>query len=102
MSLTYLEPMPKRCPTCPFRRRGFTEVRELLTERALCSRTPICHSTGDSDVVPKSKKLCVENRACRGARDLQLKMFRATGVLSEETDECWKAKVDEINAGKKP
>lgn len=94
-----LIPMKKMCPTCPFRKEGYTEVQDLLVERALNEATPICHSTGKSDVVPARKKLFKGDRACRGARDLQLKIFCAFGVIEAPTDEAWRKAMDEI---KKP
>jgi hypothetical protein len=92
--------MNRQCATCPFRSdgKGYTEVANLLMDRALSEATPICHSTGDSDVTPKSKKVSRKNLACRGARDLQLKYFCAMGVLKEPTDEAWEKKWKEISA----
>lgn len=89
-----LKPMPKMCPTCPFRRNGYTSVRSLLESRALMKGTPICHSTGDSDLT--EKKIYKEDRACRGARNLQLKYFTSIGFIHEATDEAWEAKVKEL------
>lgn len=91
-----LVPMKKMCPTCPFRKEGYTTVQDLLVERALNDETPICHSTGTSDITPADKKLFKESRACRGARDLQLKIFCAFGFLDEPTDEAWARKFKEL------
>jgi len=96
--MTYLEPMKEMCPTCPFRKQGYTSVQPLLVWRAMMEGTPVCHSTGDSDVTPPERKIHKEDRACRGARNLQIVVMHTKGLLKEPTDECWKAKVDEMNA----
>lgn len=92
-----IESMPVRksnCKTCPFLYSGWTELRPLLTERALQS-TPICHSTGRALVRHKDERL--KSHACRGARDLQLAFFHQIGFLDEPTDEAWNNKIQEIN-----
>jgi hypothetical protein len=33
---------------------------------------------------------------CRGARDLQLQMFAATGFIDEPTDAAWERKCKEL------
>lgn len=99
MSIPYLVPMEKHCPTCPFIHKDFDCIRWLLLFRA-GEGTPICHSTGDSDVVPPEKKIHAEPHACRGARNFQIQWMHSIGFLAEPTDACWKAKLDEINAAK--
>lgn len=88
--------MQRQCPTCPFREdgRGYTEVRGLLMQRALNEATPICHSTGDSGVV--EREIHKEPHACRGARDLQLAFFAATGFIEAPADAAWAKKVKEM------
>jgi hypothetical protein len=81
--------MRAKCASCPFRKEGYTEVAELLVSRALTEATPICHSTGDSTIVPVSKKITRKNLACRGARDVQLRYFASLGFISEATDKAW-------------
>lgn len=90
--------MKVQCATCPFRSdgKGYTEVANLLSDRALSTATPICHSTGSSDVTSKSKKVSKLNLACRGARDLQLKYFAAMGFIEAPTDEAWDKKKREM------
>lgn len=90
--------MKAKCATCPFRSdgKGYTEVADLLSNRALKTATPICHSTGSSNVTPKSKKVSKLNLACRGARDLQLQYFAAIGFIEEPTDEAWRKKAKEM------
>ncbi len=86
--------MRTKCATCPFRTdgKGYTEVAGLLLQRALSEATPICHSTGTSNVTPKDKKLTQKNLACRGARDIQLNYFAEIGYLPAATDEAWNKK----------
>lgn len=88
--------MEKMCASCPFREHGLTEVRGLLVKRSLTEGSPICHSTGDSDVVPPSKKLSQEDRLCRGARNFQLIILHDCGFLTAATDEAWEAKRQEL------
>lgn len=88
--------MERMCPTCPFCAKGLAAVRPLLMERALGEATPICHSTGDSDVVPPDKKLFQEERLCRGARKFQIEVFYRLGFIAAPTDEAWNAKRREL------
>jgi len=91
-----MNPLPvmrAMCATCPFRDGGLP-VRDLLERRALTEGTPICHSTGDSEVT--KKKIFKTAHACRGARDLQLQLFAAIGFIEAATDEAWAKKVAEI------
>jgi hypothetical protein len=91
-----LVPMETMCPTCPFRPEGYTEVRSLLVERATSEATPICHSTGDTEIVPPEDRLDANPRACRGARNLQLQRFAKMGFITAPTDEAWFAKCKEM------
>lgn len=86
--------MKAKCATCPFRSdgNGYREVANLLSDRALNEATPICHSTGSSDVTPRNKKVSKLNLACRGARDIQLQLFAAIGFIEAPTDEAWEKK----------
>jgi hypothetical protein len=88
--------MERNCKTCPFLARGYVEVRGLLELRALGIGTPICHSTGPDAI---TKRVVKEPRACRGARDLQLKVFHGLGVIDAPTDEAWDRKVKEMGLG---
>jgi len=86
-------PRKTQCATCPFRKQGWTEVQPLLVQRATSEASPICHSTGPD----RLKGSCKKPFICRGARDLQLKLFVTLGYLKEPTDEAWAAKLEEIN-----
>jgi hypothetical protein len=96
---TPLPVMKKQCPTCPFREdgNGYTQVRGLLVSRAIdidTAGSPECHSTGESDVT--HKKIHKAPHVCRGARDLQLKLFAAIGFIEEATDAAWFKKAREM------
>jgi len=93
-----LEPMAQMCPTCPFRKNGYTQVRDLLQHRALNEATPICHSTGPDAIVPRKQLLFKKPMACRGARNLQLELWAALRLIAVPTDEAWRAKVREYQA----
>lgn len=86
--------MRAQCATCPYRTdgKGYIEIQGLLSMRALTTATPICHSTGTSNVTSKDKKVTHRNLACRGARDLQLAYFKFIGFLDEATDHAWNEK----------
>jgi len=86
--------MTKMCPTCPFRTNGWTDVRDLLIQRLLNEGTPVCHSTGPR---PLSKRIHRKQHACRGARNMQLELFYALGVLPEPTDAAWSHKANQLN-----
>lgn len=100
MSRGPLEPMRAMCATCPFREgSAYAFLRNDLARSALTEGTRICHSTGPRNAVvarPKGKA-----RACRGARDLQLRYFAATGFLPEPTDKAWADKLAEIKGGRR-
>ncbi len=86
--------MPRSCTTCPFRPES--EYRYLiadLTVSALSVGSRICHSTGTNAIGGRTRK---PNRLCRGARNAQLEVFAALGVISEATDEAWQAKCEEM------
>lgn len=79
--------MTQMCATCPFREGSeYAYLRDRLTQSALTEATRICHSTGNNPVI---KRRNVPPQICRGARDLQLELFTALGILDEPTDEAW-------------
>lgn len=89
-----LEPNKKCCTTCPFLKGGWNMLAPFLTERALTEATPICHSTGP--LALKKPAISEEPRACRGARDIQLRYFTSCGFISEPTDKAWAEKCKEL------
>jgi hypothetical protein len=91
-----LAAFPDKCPSCPFRKKGWKHVRPLLEHRALNQGTPICHSTGPGALAKGDKLRSPKPHACRGARDLQIKMFMEVGFLKEGTDEEWAQKCKEM------
>jgi hypothetical protein len=93
-----MKPRRAMCATCPFRADGYTEYGELLTKRAIgqdesTQGMPVCHSTGISPFTGKAQG---PELGCRGARDIQLKLFTAYGLLPEPTDAAWTAKCAEM------
>jgi hypothetical protein len=82
--------MPSMCATCPFRPGSpHAALQNHLAESALNEASRICHSTGQSVFYGRTGK---KPRLCRGARDLQLKVFAAIGVIESATDEAWAKK----------
>jgi hypothetical protein len=84
--------MKKQCPTCPFRDtldEDCLEVRKNVVNRILHEASQICHHPA-----LKGKK---QTHLCRGARDIQLRYFKAIGFLDAATDAAWAAKVQELN-----
>lgn len=94
-------PMPVRasmCATCPFREgqeEKYAMVQGVLIERVLTQASHICHQTGANNAF--NKRTGKQQTLCRGARDLQLKCFAATGFIDSATDEAWNAKCREMN-----
>lgn len=83
------------CATCPWREGSpYAHLTPYLTKSALTESNRVCHSTGNESVLdPPTGK---PERVCRGARDVQLAMFHASGFLKEPTDEAWRAKIEEM------
>lgn len=89
------------CATCPFRKGS--ELAHLvahLTQRAISEESRICHSTGSGNAV--NHRTGKPPMVCRGARNVQLQVWHALGLLEAPTDEAWTAKVNEINRKKYP
>jgi hypothetical protein len=87
------------CATCPWREGSpYAYIAATLQESALSEASRICHSTGSNNAI--NRRTGKRPALCRGARDVQLKMFVAMGFLSEPTDAAWDAKCKEI--GVKP
>lgn len=74
--------MPVRCKSCPFNKGGCQEVRETVMARIMTMASQTCHSTGAAHGRP-------DTHLCRGARDVQLKVFCGLGVIKEPTDAAW-------------
>lgn len=83
-----------KCGSCPFRKGS--EYQFLvgdLAASALQEGSRICHSTGANGLRGRTGK---PERLCRGARDLQLQVFAASGFITTATDEAWEAKCKEM------
>lgn len=78
--------MPTKCATCPFSAHGCRETAKSVVQRVLSKGSQMCHSSG----WPEGKRLC------RGARDIQLRVFASMGFIDAPTDEAWDAKRKEL------
>jgi hypothetical protein len=79
--------MKEMCATCPFRPGSpYADLAEGLAMSAATSASRICHSTGSNAIKHRTGR---PSRLCRGARDIQLKIFHALGVIDAPTDEAW-------------
>ena len=95
MKAAPLRPMKSKCATCPFREGSpYAYLRDDLGKSALSQASRICHSTGSNNAI--NRRTGKKPKACRGARDLQLKMFAGMGFIDEPTDEAWDAKCREM------
>lgn len=82
-----LEPLKAMCATCPFRPGSpYAGLANDLALSAMTEATRICHSTGRNAINGRTGK---KPKACRGARDIQLKLFTSFGILKEPTDAAW-------------
>lgn len=83
------------CATCPFREGSpHAYLASDLTHSALGQSSRICHSTGSNNAI--NKRTGKPERLCRGARDIQLKVFHSLGFLTAPTDEAWNEKCREM------
>lgn len=83
------------CPTCPFRPGSqYAYLAAALTDSALSDASRICHSTGSNNAI--NRHTGKRPRLCRGARDIQLKVFAAIGFIKEATDKAWNEKRTEL------
>lgn len=89
-----LAPLKRMCATCPFRTGSpYAGLAPMLAKSALSEATRICHSTGNNAINRTTGK---PPRACRGARNVQLKAFAATGFIRAATDEAWAERCREL------
>lgn len=83
-----MEVMKEKCPTCPFRVGSRNEyLAGTIAESALNESSRICHSTGTNNAF--HRRTGRPAALCRGARDLQLGVFAALGVIEAPTDAAW-------------
>lgn len=85
------------CSTCPFSKDSAEEykaVRGVLGERILSQASHICHQTGSNNAF--HRRTGKQPTLCRGARNVQLAAFRATGFIAAATDEAWNVKCVEM------
>lgn len=85
------KPMPvlkAMCGTCPFRPGSpHADLALPLTASALTEASRICHSTGRDNAI--NEETGKPEALCRGARDVQLRVFCELGVIEKPTDEAW-------------
>jgi hypothetical protein len=82
------------CATCPFREGSpYASLQEHLAMSALTESSRICHSTGTNAIGGRTGK---PNKICRGARELQKRMFVAIGFLTDTSDEAWNNALNKI------
>jgi hypothetical protein len=87
--------MAKMCATCPFRDGSKYEALKLdLSISALSEASRICHSTGSNNGI--NHRTGKPPMLCRGARDLQLRVFHSIGFIEAPTDEAWQKKRNEL------
>jgi hypothetical protein len=83
--------MKSHCATCPFGANGDPELQVRVTYRiSKLESSQICHHPA-----LKGKP---ETHLCRGARDIQLKILCAFGMIEEPTDEAFTARSREVGA----
>jgi len=78
----------RKCATCPFRVGSrYSSLAPHLALSALQDASRVCHSTGSNNAI--NRRTGKPARLCRGARDVQLQVFAALGVIAEPTDAAW-------------
>ena len=78
------------CATCPWRPGSpYAFLQDELSMSSIHEGSRICHSTGSNNAI--NRRTGKPPRLCRGARDLQLQVFAALGVIKEPTDAAWEA-----------
>lgn len=76
------------CATCPFRPGSkYVHLADGLALSAMNEASRICHSTGANNGI--NKRTGKPRAICRGARDIQLKLMAALGVIKAATDKAW-------------
>jgi hypothetical protein len=77
------------CATCPWRKDSpYGYLLPELMASACTTASRICHSTGDNAI---NEHTGIPEAICRGARDEQLGMLHAIGMLPAATDAAWDA-----------
>ena len=88
------------CATCPFRAGSkYSNLAGPLALSALSEASRICHSTGSNNAI--NRRTGRRPMLCRGARDVQIRLFHAIGFLPEPTDAAWAEKLKNIKRSKR-
>ncbi|HEU0069616.1 MAG TPA: hypothetical protein VFQ26_10240 [Nitrospiraceae bacterium] len=91
-----LKPVKNKCLSCPFRvGSDYAYLASTLAECALSKASRICHSTGSNNAI--HKRTGKKPMLCRGARDIQLRVFHSIGFIEAPTDKAWDKKCNELN-----
>lgn len=88
---------PQQCETCPFRPgvdNKYAMLAPYLAQSALSEASRICHNTGSNNAF--HRRTGKPSLLCRGARDIQLKVFADCGFIEAATDEAWEKKWNEV------
>lgn len=84
------------CATCPFAHGSkLSFLQDDLAASAINQASRICHSTGSNNAI--NKRTGKKPLLCRGARDIQLKVYAAIGFIESATDAAWDKKCKEMN-----
>jgi hypothetical protein len=95
MSKKRLPVQSEKCATCPFKEGSkLAGLACDLAESALTDKSRICHSTGSNNAI--NRRTGKPPMLCRGARDIQLTVFHAFGVIDAATDEAWEKKCTQL------
>lgn len=70
----------EKCRTCPFGENGDHQVMSKVIDRIQGSMQ-VCHGTEGSNREPR--------HWCAGAREIQLRIVTAFGILEEPTEKAW-------------
>ena len=84
-----------KCATCPFREGSpYAYLAPQLAQSAISESSRICHSTGSNNAI--NRRTGKPPALCRGARDVQLAHYFATGFIDEPTEAAWAKKCREL------
>lgn len=89
--------MMAMCATCPWRDGSpYAYLQNELAMSAITTTNRICHCTGGPNAIHDGGTGKAP-RICRGARNLQLRMFTSLGLFKEPTDAEWARVAKEIS-----
>ena len=81
--------MKAQCATCPFGENGDLRIAQGVLDRVTkFTHSQLCHHPALHDKP--------ETHLCRGARDIQLRILAAMGLIADATDEAFEARSREL------